>query len=547
MESLAPPQRYILYRNGILFLLIAVLVVERISTPSMALRLPLVFSLLSLCFLINAGFSLVSEKWLGKTEWTVLQLVFDSISITLFITWVNARESLFSLLYLLQIVSASLIFFRRGAMIAVASCALSFGWVMFGTKGESWWINWAVYTILFLSLGLLGGYLSEELLRSRSNIERLRSLQEYILSEMPAGLLTVDKELRVQYANPVGEQILNLKSGEMIGKKVDEIDSKLIDFFSKVNTRFTEKDPTAPYAETAVAITGPEHHRTVFKQQGMTRVQQAVETEKGKILRGDVAEIGPHSPFRGMKPFELGSKILLFQDVTSLFYLEEKLKQNEKLAAVGQLAAGIAHEIRNPLAGMSASIEMLKGSLPEQLRQDENGKLMEIALREIDRLNRLISEFLDYVKPAKIHFAAVNLPELLGEFSITAKGSKIELRTQFENNCIASGNREKLKQVALNLFLNAQQAIPNQGSIELGCGSNPDGSVSFWVADTGVGMSDEVQSHLYEPFFTTKEKGTGLGLATSYRIVESHGGELHVKSELGKGSRFEVRLKRFGA
>jgi two-component system, NtrC family, sensor histidine kinase PilS len=287
---------------------------------------------------------------------------------------------------------------------------------------------------------------------------------------------------------------------------------------------------------------------------GTARLQQTVAIGKGgktRLLRGDVASLEAEA---GVSPLLLGStgngpegaRVLLFQDVTKLLHLEEKLKQNEKLAAVGQLAAGIAHEIRNPLASMSASIEMLKDSFPEASVKGENRRLMEIAIREIDRLNLLITEFLDFVKPEKLKLVDVDLPGLLGDVVLAVRGSKdAKDRVTFHEEFTASaarGSAEKLKQVVYNLVVNAVQAMGKGGEVRVGCASVNAQRVKFWVQDQGHGMSEDVLAHLYEPFFTTKDKGTGLGLATAYKIIEAHHGEIRVTSKPGAGTRFEIWL-----
>lgn len=266
-----------------------------------------------------------------------------------------------------------------------------------------------------------------------------------------------------------------------------------------------------------------------------------------RTLRGDVAEIDIGSGMgRLLQTQAQGGRVLLFQDVTKIIHLEEKLKQHEKLAAVGQLAAGIAHEIRNPLASMSASIEMLKTA--QEWTDPENKKLMEITLKEIDRLNGLITEFLDFVKPEKLKLVSLSLNDLLQEIVTAASGMEefkkmTTISTKFQTiQVLAHG--EKLKQVVWNLLLNAVQAIKEKGTIEIGCEAVSEQRVKWWVSDTGQGMTEEVLAHIYEPFFTTKPQGTGLGLPTVFKIIEAHHGEIKVNSVVGKGTCFEIFIPR---
>jgi signal transduction histidine kinase len=366
--------------------------------------------------------------------------------------------------------------------------------------------------------------------------------------------------MRVGFINPAGSHILGLLAQDIVGKELYQIEPGLLPSFTQIETEQvpeqTEDDsnPADPDA-TALSAKGPEAHRSLFVQakseKGMARLQQTVEIGKGtqlRILRGDVAELDADAGLGVLLAEQAtGGRVLLFQDVTKLLHLEEKLKQHEKLAAVGQLAAGIAHEIRNPLAGISGSIEMLKESMPVGDGYSENHRLMDIAIREIDRLNRLISEFLDFVKPDRFKVEKVELDKLLSELVLAARGSKefkdrIQVREHYDPTNAALANSSKLRQVIWNLLINAAQAMRRDGFIDVGCGPVGGRRVKLWVEDQGQGMSEDVLAHLYEPFFTTKDKGTGLGLATAYKIIEAHHGEIKVTSQVNIGTRFEVYL-----
>lgn len=226
--------------------------------------------------------------------------------------------------------------------------------------------------------------------------------------------------------------------------------------------------------------------------------------------------------------------------------LQTQAKQNEKLAAIGQLAAGIAHEIRNPLASMSASLQLLKDVENANVNVQENKKLMSITLKEIDRLNGLVTEFLEYVKPSQIKFEKVDLSQILLEIAeapLPEKKVPITIINKIQTNIFCIASPEKIKQIVLNLVINAAQAMIKEGTIEIGCLEDDDKNfVKFYVADTGIGMSDKTLSHIFEPFFTTKDKGTGLGLATVYKVVEAMHGKILVTSELNVGTRFEVLI-----
>lgn len=247
--------------------------------------------------------------------------------------------------------------------------------------------------------------------------------------------------------------------------------------------------------------------------------------------------------------------ILLVRNLTHRKELEEDLKRADRLAMVGTLAAGLAHEIRNPLGGIKGAAQLLRRAL------DRDSSLLEytdIMTREVDRVNLLIEQLLDLSRPAKLDIAPLNIHEILEDVLL------LELKTSSEGTLAVKklfdpslppirGDRNSLTQVFLNLVKNACQAMQGSGTLtvttrletemyvrEQGAGRNK----FIWVEieDQGVGIKDEELLHIFSPFFTTKNSGTGLGLALCYRIIKEHGGIIRVESVAGKGSTFKVSL-----
>lgn len=555
-------QWLMLARLCVLYLVLAVMVVQQVfrGNELSPVQRSIAWGLFSICFAFNLFHSLCLEKIPSHWGMGGLQVLFDSVATSLWIYYGGGPQNLFALLYLIQILVVSLILYQKGALCAAIFSSLGFGTVIFFAPHAfgSGLSSWLTYSTLFLTIGIVGGYLSEELFRAsqslkekQNKIEKLTQLHERILTHMPTGLLTVNREMRINFMNPSAASILGLTAEWVIGKPLEESAPELLPFFSRIDIE--DVDVPTGSLEAALSATGDEHHRSFFVQTRArhARLQQRVEIGSGpakKILRGDVAELDAEAGLGSLLEEEAsGGRVLLFQDVTTLLYLEERLKQNEKLAAVGQLAAGIAHEIRNPLASMSASIELLKGSLPSDTIDFENHKLMEIALREIDRLNRLVSEFLDYVKPEKFKPERVLLREVLSEVVLSAKKLRefkagLQIVEKYSSDAASLASPGKLKQVIWNLLANAIQSMNHSGTIEVGCETVEPARVRFWIQDEGAGMSEEVLHHLYEPFFTTKDKGTGLGLATAYKIIEAHQGEIRVESQHNRGTRFDVFL-----
>jgi two-component system sensor histidine kinase PilS (NtrC family) len=256
--------------------------------------------------------------------------------------------------------------------------------------------------------------------------------------------------------------------------------------------------------------------------------------------------------------------VVIFQDVTEVVAMEQELRRSERLAGVGQLAADIAHEIRNPLAAISGSVEILEASLGEGDRDAEPRRLMAIVLREIDRLNHLITEFLQFARPAPAKRTPVDLgsvvEDLVGMFEVT-RPEGVEIEVDVATRRTALADPTQVRQVLWNLLLNAVQAMPEGGRIRISVsevGGEPQegasegrneakGGAAFVevaVADTGIGMAPEVLERIFDPFFTTRPDGSGLGLATVHRIVEANGGNLRVESSVGEGTVLRVRFPR---
>lgn len=243
--------------------------------------------------------------------------------------------------------------------------------------------------------------------------------------------------------------------------------------------------------------------------------------------------------------FDQNIDLHLIRDVTDVRRLQDQMKQKEKLAAIGQLAAGIAHEIRNPLAGISGSIELLS----QEATSPDDQKLMRIILKEIDRLNLLITDFLDYSKPENRPDQKVDLSLILDEIIQNIKNSShmsqnTQIITQLTHASIL-GFSDKLKQAFLNIIVNAVQAMKEQSQPILKISMHADGDkIKVTIQDNGSGMTPETQRRIFEPFYTTKSKGTGLGMAMTHKILESHGADTQIESQPGQGTIFNIIFKK---
>ncbi len=219
--------------------------------------------------------------------------------------------------------------------------------------------------------------------------------------------------------------------------------------------------------------------------------------------------------------------------------IEEQLRRADRLSALGELSAGMAHEIRNPLGAIRGTAEILQDGIDPSDRRYEFTRIL---IKEVDRLNRVVQDFLKFARPAPVQRESFDVvPVLRDVLKLTAPQlAKAGVETRLEGEAPAlAGDREQLKQAFLNLVLNAQQAMPGGGtlSIEVAAGN---GSVRIVFADTGIGIGPADLEKIFNPFFTTRRDGTGLGLAITHRIIQNHGGRIEVSSTRGKGTRFTI-------
>jgi two-component system sensor histidine kinase PilS (NtrC family) len=432
----------------------------------------------------------------------------------------GASTSPFLVLYPILSLMGSIGFSRRYAilhLLAVLSFqtfSVGFGPAMVGNG------------LATITTSILGMYLAtalqttdEKLSVSEGQRLRLENLQRAILANIPSGLMSVDSQGRIIQINAVGVRILGFSEAEILMNPLKQLLPQLDEQVYKLNTLIP-----------AINKLQSDRDRTTIRYR----------TPKGEFL-----QLG-FSVARLLDPQDnsiLGS-LVVFQDLTEIIRLEESLRTTEKLAAVGKLAAGIAHEIRNPLAGISGSAQMLS-SLTNLGEEDQ--KLLAIIQRESNRLDGLITEFLEYVRPARAKMEVIDLNQIahnvVESLKVSSKWKGLKTTVEIKNlapdkpEVRVSGDANKVTQVLINLILNSGQA----GASEVQLLLNPSQSC-LEVRDNGSGISAEHQKRLFEPFFTTKEGGTGLGLATCYRVMESMSGRIEVFSPLSDFDNLDKEL-----
>ena len=521
---------------------------------------------LAFAFFATALAGLSFRYFRNAWRFATFQMAVDVTVVSSLVFFSGGHDSVFTFLFVAVAAYGAAILERRGAALTSTGCALAYGLVLLAERSE-WaggWIHaappvhvavalatWAVHVGAFFLVGALCSVLTSELRltgaeleRSAHDLDRLRNLNASIVQSLESGLLTTDAEGRIGSFNPEAERITGVSADQAIGQLVDTLLPGAWELL------------TAPPGE------GLESVRR-------TRLSYS-------DARGGARSLGlASSVLRDADGTALGH-VLIFQDVTSVVEMEIELRRSERLAAVGEMASKIAHEIRNPLAAISGSLQMLSSDAEQTSRGDEPARLMNIVVREADRLSGLITDFLDYARPKPVRREAVLLDALVGdvaEMIRNALAENVELETECEPGLLAHADPDQLRQLLWNLCVNGMQAMPDGGRLSIGArtaaksaqaacaegrsgetdpcasglASEQDralGGVEIFVADTGEGIEDELVERLFEPFFTTKHRGTGLGLATVHRIVEAHSGQLTLDTEVGQGTRFRVWLPR---
>jgi two-component system sensor histidine kinase PilS (NtrC family) len=479
-----------------------------------------------------------------------VQILGDVFFITLLIYITGGIASIFFWLYLFSIFSAGTILYRRGGLWVASASSILYGTLLdleyYGVLlppgsrelySPSYPSSYVLYLITvnmiaFFLVAILSSYLADQVRRKEEELKKriidyrqLERLYKHIVQNVVSGLITVDGEGRITSFNRMAEEITGCKFEEVYQEEIDSLFPGLSAWSRSVGGNPGEGENRLPFLrwETRFARRDGAHLILGFSL----------------------------SPLKDSEDREMGN-ILIFQDLTRLREMEEHVKRSDRLAAIGKMAAGIAHEIRNPLASISGSIEILKEELGDST---QNRALMGIVLREVQRLNSLIADFLLFARPISPGRERIHLNRLFEEiFQMLTNSPEfsalIRLETQFEDDLYIQGDSNQVRQVFWNLLVNAAQAMPEGGLLRVRArkafprapvpGGRNYGEVS--VIDSGMGIGEEAIGKVFDPFFTTKEKGTGLGLSIVHSIVESYGGKITVQSQRGRGSVFTVVL-----
>lgn len=390
-----------------------------------------------------------------------------------------------------------------------------------------------LHMAVFVFTGLVSGYVSyrlqnkhEEIADKEKEIRQIRLDTDSILENMSSGLIVTDPEGSVLTVNPAAESILGL------GRNSGFEGQRIIDAF-----------PHMPVLAEELSL-------ALSRRMPRQRHEIDIVRPDGKLV-----QLGISISLLKDEQDEIKGVIAIFQDLSEVKEMRERIRQADRMAAVGELSAAIAHEVRAPLASISGSIDMLKGEITGLT--GDNAELMDLIIRESERLDRIISDFLEYARLRKPSFTPSDIKKCLDETATllrhaipSGEGVEISIEGDGESLRIAADD-EQIRQVFLNLGNNACQAMSEGGNLTLSlcrvvrCLSEErieEECVEIRFRNNGPAIPEDVLPHVFEPFFTTRQGGTGLGLAIAARIVESHSGLIDVRSSEDGGTEFIVIL-----
>jgi two-component system sensor histidine kinase HydH len=371
--------------------------------------------------------------------------------------------------------------------------------------------------LLLLGLaGIVSIFLAQAYRSTRTSLSKVKAFTETLVYNIPIGLMVVDRDGNIALLNRTGETLLRLKASEAVNKKLKDVAPET---FSKI----------------------------------LREVKKVPVTEREINCRlGDGQWIPLDLIATSLGGNEKNSEecVFIFRDLSEVKRLKEEVERNKRLASIGMLAAGVAHEIRNPLS----SIKGFATYFRDRYRDiPEDQEIAGVMIDEVERLNRVIGQLLEFARPMSIERETVPLPVLINhtikmiEGDAAFKGIDIKLG-DLENQGDVCLDKDKIKQVLLNVYINAMEAMEKGGTLRVEATRDiVKNTVSIVVTDTGKGIKDEDLEHVFDPYFTTKPTGTGLGLALVHKIVHAHGGEVGITSRPGSGTSVTITLPADGS
>ena len=496
------------------------------------------YFLIGLTYALTAVYA-VTLTMAEDRRWLVdLQFGLDTCLVSALVLMTGGVTSVFVSLYALPIIAASAVQDRQaGILVSLLSSVLYVGVILaqystaFGLLEISWMREVATpptsVALYMMGLGVVGfvavaglsGYLADRVKRADASLEQassqikdLQAFNQYVIESLTSGLATTDAKGRILTFNSSAERITGRAAQQVIGRDISDV----LSLGKEATARI--KSGRTPSSD-ALEVT--------YTQPSGRRMELAIR----------VAPL--------VSPGRNGGVLIMFSDETDARQLEREARRRQRLAAVGEMAAGIAHEIRNPLTSMSGSIQILRQDLP---LNDEQTRLMDIVLSESERLNETINAFLSYARPRPPEARRLDLGGVIKDTALLIRhGSDFDAQHRLEV-AVPSGpvsfdaDESQIRQVVWNLSLNALQAMPTGGCLRLSASAESGGGVLLSVSDEGSGLPADEVDEVFQPFRGTLGRGAGLGLAIVHRIVTDYGGVVRIDSKVGRGTVVNVHL-----
>lgn len=464
-----------------------------------------------------------------RVAWLVSLL--DTALVTAVVAATGGARSIFAFLYVLSVTAACLLLSRTGGLAIAAASSVLYSALILGhtvapmaalleAPQES--MALAILTIClnggtFVVVAIVAGGLAErfratqrELETKQANLRDLEAFTDLVFHSVSTGIVALDGDHRVTALNRAAEQITGVSASSAVGQ------------------------PWGLFGD-GVALDAIERE---VESSGRGSAWREV-----SVLRTDGEEIPVRLTFSALRAGD-GRRIGLIaacEDLSVMRAMEARMRAADRLATLGRMAANIAHEIRNPLASLSGAVEVLASAPPDETRE----RLGQIVLKETERLNDIIRDFLEYARPAPLSRTPVNVAEAVDEVLVLlehrATPGTLKTVREFPPALVWNVDLQQFRQALWNLCLNAVQAMPDGGELRVTMAVVA-ARLLVRVSDSGEGIVAADLAHIFEPFFSTKPNGSGIGLALVHRIVQDHGGEIDVQSQPGQGSTFTISV-----
>ncbi|MBN1277247.1 MAG: PAS domain S-box protein [Deltaproteobacteria bacterium] len=506
-----------------------------------------VYIIIIVTYFLSFFYLLLSKKIKDLKLNVYIEALCDVSLITVLVFLTGGIRSIYSILYSLVIIYSGLFLGRRGGLVIASASSILYGVLLdleyYGLISPLYSSTWGfdvsagyvlsrifIHIVSFYIIGLLISFVVEQEKRSRallaekeSEFYQLDLLYRSIIESVNAGIITIDLIGRIKSFNRAAEEITGFSFKDMENTNIDI----MFKGFSKIlETAEKEKEKGSGIGRHEILVSGKEGQKIAL---GFS-LSSLIDSKETKI-----------------------GYIVIFQDLTSAKELENEIEKSRNLALIGEMAAGLAHEIRNPLASLSGSVQLLKMNLG---LDDTSKKLIEIVLRGRDQLENLVKNFLLLARVSLNNNEEVfNIKNVIDDILESVRhhtdwNENIKVIKERLYDSSIHGNKTEINQMLSNIILNSIQSMPEGGvlTIETRSDSSDDenGYMEIHISDTGCGIDQSRLSKIFSPFYTTRESGTGLGLTIAHRIADSHKGKLDIFSELNKGTRCIIILSRKG-